>query len=167
MNIFNINITVSDPSFLPLILGLPFVFLILSIICMWRIFSKAGEGGWKCLIPIYNMHILWKIAGRSFFGFLFIYLFFFAIGSGLLFLSTSAETNMAPIALIAGIVFTVVAIIYALVSIILFYDGLSKYFGHGVAFTFGLIFIPWLFLLILAFGKDKYIKPRASVLDEY
>ena len=33
---------------------------ILTIIAQWKIFTKAGEAGWKCLIPIYNLVILFK-----------------------------------------------------------------------------------------------------------
>lgn len=32
------------------------------IACQWKIFTKAGEKGWKSLIPIYNLYILLKIA---------------------------------------------------------------------------------------------------------
>ena len=38
---------------------------ILTIIANWKIFTKAGEKGWKSLIPIYNTIILFKIAGLS------------------------------------------------------------------------------------------------------
>ncbi len=31
----------------------------------WMIFSKAGEEGWKAIIPIYNTLILLKIVGRE------------------------------------------------------------------------------------------------------
>ena len=34
---------------------------------------------------------------------------------------------------------------------------LSKAFGKGTGFTFGLIFLSPIFLLILGFGNDKYI----------
>lgn len=37
---------------------------ILEIVALWRIFTKAGEKGWNCLIPIYNMYILFKIANN-------------------------------------------------------------------------------------------------------
>jgi hypothetical protein len=30
----------------------------------WKIFSKAGQAGWKILIPIYNIYIYLKIIGR-------------------------------------------------------------------------------------------------------
>lgn len=33
---------------------------------------------------------------------------------------------------------------------------LSKSFGHGIGFTIGLIFLPFIFLLIIAFGKSEY-----------
>ena len=38
---------------------------IISIVAMWKIFTKAGEAGWKSIIPIYNTVILFKIAGIS------------------------------------------------------------------------------------------------------
>lgn len=34
---------------------------IISIVSMWMIFEKASEPGWKCLIPIYNLFIFFKI----------------------------------------------------------------------------------------------------------
>jgi uncharacterized membrane protein YhaH (DUF805 family) len=30
----------------------------------WKMFQKAGHPGWACLIPIYNVYILLKVAGR-------------------------------------------------------------------------------------------------------
>ena len=39
-------------------------FLIFFIASFWKIFSKAGEPGWACLIPIYNTIVLLKIVGR-------------------------------------------------------------------------------------------------------
>ena len=41
-----------------------FAFVILMIASIWRIFTKAGEPGWACLIPIYNVVVLLKIAGK-------------------------------------------------------------------------------------------------------
>lgn len=31
---------------------------------MWRIFTKAGEAGWKALIPVWNLIVLVRMAGR-------------------------------------------------------------------------------------------------------
>jgi len=38
--------------------------LIIWIAGAWKSFSKAGEPGWSCIIPIYNYIIFLKIAGR-------------------------------------------------------------------------------------------------------
>lgn len=40
------------------------VIAILFVIAGWRVFEKAGEAGWKILIPIYNTIVLLKIVGR-------------------------------------------------------------------------------------------------------
>ncbi len=39
------------------------VFLIV-IIAWWKIFEKAGEPGWKAIIPLYNFYTLLKIVGK-------------------------------------------------------------------------------------------------------
>jgi uncharacterized membrane protein YhaH (DUF805 family) len=38
--------------------------LILMIAAMWKVFEKAGEPGWAALVPIYNLIVLLKIAGK-------------------------------------------------------------------------------------------------------
>lgn len=35
------------------------------IVAMWKIFTKAGEAGWKSIIPIYNAFVLFRIAGLN------------------------------------------------------------------------------------------------------
>ena len=47
------------------IMGIFYVaILILGIVSLWKIFSKANESGWKSIIPIYNYITLLKIIGR-------------------------------------------------------------------------------------------------------
>lgn len=38
--------------------------IVLIIAGLWKVFTKAGQPGWGCLIPIYNAYLLCKIAGR-------------------------------------------------------------------------------------------------------
>ena len=38
---------------------------ILLIVSLWKVFTKAGRPGWASVIPIYNAYILCKIAGKS------------------------------------------------------------------------------------------------------
>ena len=37
---------------------------VLIIVAMWKVFTKAGQPGWASLIPIYNLYLLCRIAGR-------------------------------------------------------------------------------------------------------
>lgn len=41
-----------------------FAILIVMIIAMWKIFTKAGQPGWASIIPIYNVLVLLKIVGK-------------------------------------------------------------------------------------------------------
>ena len=45
---------------------------VVGIIGLWKVFEKAGEEGWKVLIPFYNMYILFKITWGN--GWLFLLL---------------------------------------------------------------------------------------------
>ena len=45
-------------SFYLIVILAVFVF---SVIVYWKIFTKAGETGWKSMIPVYNNYILYKI----------------------------------------------------------------------------------------------------------
>ena len=37
---------------------------IFFIACLWRLFTKAGEPGWASIVPIYNIFVMLKIAGK-------------------------------------------------------------------------------------------------------
>jgi len=39
--------------------------LALLVASNWVIFSKAGEAGWKSIVPIYNLFVLARICGRA------------------------------------------------------------------------------------------------------
>jgi hypothetical protein len=39
--------------------------VVLIVAGWWQIFTKAGEEGWKAIIPIYNLIVLLKIVGRE------------------------------------------------------------------------------------------------------
>ncbi len=48
---------------LPVLIAL--LFLVLVIASLWVVFTKAGEEGWKAIIPIWNLIVLLRIAGRE------------------------------------------------------------------------------------------------------
>ncbi len=45
-----------------LLIGL--IFAVIMIAAFWNVFTKAGEKGWKSIIPIYNYIVLMRIIGR-------------------------------------------------------------------------------------------------------
>jgi hypothetical protein len=51
-----------------LLFGLPLLVMIalglVVLIGLWKVFVKAGQPGWGCIIPIYNVYCLVKIAGK-------------------------------------------------------------------------------------------------------
>ncbi len=46
------------------------VVLVLMIVSVWKIFTKAGQEGWKSIIPIYNSYVFVEIAGLPWWVFL-------------------------------------------------------------------------------------------------
>lgn len=126
---------------------------ILMIIAYWKIFNKAGEAGWKAIIPIYNSYIVFKIAWRPLmFGISIalsvLYVILFTIGF-IFEYSTGGSMLLA--------VLPILLIVIAVINIMLLHK-LSKAFGHGVGFTLGLIFLNIIFLFILAFGSSQYVR---------
>lgn len=41
-----------------------FAIFLLMIVSWWKIFTKAGKPGWACIVPIYNLIVLFEIAGK-------------------------------------------------------------------------------------------------------
>lgn len=52
---------------------------VLMIVGIWKMFEKAGEAGWKSLIPFYNSYILYKMATGN--GWLFLIAFIPVVGA--------------------------------------------------------------------------------------
>ena len=137
---------------------------ILYVVALWRIFDKAGEAGWKSLIPLYNVYILYKIVGmKAWFWMLIVVSFVASIivsASGINFASmTQEEINNFNLGQYPQVIFAYVfEVIFAFVAQVLFAVRTSRAFGHGAGFAVGLFFFSPLFMLILGFGKSKYDK---------
>jgi len=44
--------------------------VLLLIIGLWKVFTKAGKPGWAAIVPIYNMIVLLEIAGKPLWWFI-------------------------------------------------------------------------------------------------
>ncbi len=108
------------------------IFGILGIVATWKIFDKAGEKGWKAIIPVYNMWTLFEISGKPGWWALLILI-----------------TWIPIVGLIASALYFVLFIIAML--------ELARRFGKSPVFAiFGLIIFSIIGLLILGFGDAKY-----------
>nr|WP_218033066.1 DUF5684 domain-containing protein [Brevifollis gellanilyticus] len=53
---------VEAPSPIAMVIGLAFIVILIA--ALWKVFTKAGEPGWACLVPFYNIIVLLKISGK-------------------------------------------------------------------------------------------------------
>lgn len=52
-------------DFVSVIFGILVIAVCVAMIAgMWRVFVKAGQPGWGCLVPIYNLILLLGMAGK-------------------------------------------------------------------------------------------------------
>ncbi len=131
-----------------------FGFIILSVTVIviagaWKIFQKAGQEGWKCLIPFYNAVVLLKIIGKPTWWILPLCVPFI-ISAGI---SIAAPTNSG--AQLIGMALNIIGYVYLVWA----YNMLSKSFGKTEGFTVGLIFLGFIFIPILGFGDARYLGP--------
>jgi hypothetical protein len=167
------NLTTTEAAFAGGFMGATLIALlifgVLVVIGGWKIFEKAGEKGWKILIPIYGEYILFKICGAEkwFWGLLcatFISSLLMAVNRIPVDFNASQEIINAQLELvdwshhvpyIIGLVITGVASLAAEIYLAI---RLAKAFGRGLAYTLGLIFFPEIVLIVLGFGSAKYNK---------
>ena len=129
------------------------IVFVLTIIANFKIYKKAGEKGWKCLIPIYNAYVQYKFSWKT-------VMFWVELGlmivSGILGRYDNVICSLLNLAVaIALLVIYIKQCVY-----------LSKAFGHGGGFAAGLFFLPFIFTLILGFGKSQYVgNPFAAAAE--
>ena len=63
------------------------LYIIFLVICLWKIYEKAGEPGWTCLIPVYSYYVLMRITCKNHLMW-FIFLFIPVLNYASLFVST-------------------------------------------------------------------------------
>lgn len=111
------------------------------IIALWKIFEKAGEKGWKSLIPFYSSYIEFKLAWS-------VNYFWFYLAALILTYLTGAFPILCAV---FGITSTVFGIILM--------AKLAKSFGKDGGFAVGLVLLSPVFLMILGFGSARYSGP--------
>ena len=125
------------------------VWYIILAVANWKIFSKAGEEGWKSLIPFLNSYVIFKIAWQA--KMFWVFLGSVIAGS----ICTSIAGENGGVLSIIGMILSLVGCVMGIIVT----HKLSKSYGHGIGFTLGLLFLSPLFTMILGFGKSQYQGP--------
>lgn len=133
-----------------LVVGL--VWYLLSVIAYWKIFTKAGEAGWKSLIPFYNSYTQFKITWDSKY-----YLILIAISIVSVLISTfSGQSVNGAVTGAASVISFAASVVCIVIAVMADYK-LSVSYGHGVGFAVGLVLLSPIFMLILGLGSSQYV----------
>lgn len=119
---------------------------VIRAIADWRIFTKAGRAGWKSLIPVLCEYEEYDLCWTGRYGLIY----------GILMLIVQIySTSQAYPSLWLSVVMTVISV----VLIVMNYQQsmkLSRAFGKGTGFGWGLFLLGPIFRLILGFGSAQY-----------
>ena len=143
--------------FLGLLIALA-VYGLIWVISVWRIFTKAGNKGWKAIVPFYNVYTLYRVAWKKkMFWVMVGAAAFSGIVSGVVGgLGLHIPENLTWISALVDLVCWIVVLVVEIRLQVM----LAKAFGKGGGFAVGLIFLPIIFYPILAFGKAKFRRRR-------
>ena len=128
----------------------------MDIIGRWKIFTKAGEPGWKALIPFYSEYTLFHLAWADKYFWVWTGLVAavqLARGSGRLF-----GILGGLLALVFGIALTAVTWVSRL--------RLASSFGKDRSFAMGLFVAGPVFMAMLGFSHALYQGPVPSPIEE-
>jgi uncharacterized membrane protein YhaH (DUF805 family) len=65
--------------------GIIYLAILVAVIAgMWKMFVKAGQPGWACIVPIYNAYIMLKIVGRPGWWLILLFIPFVSIVVGII-----------------------------------------------------------------------------------
>ena len=125
------------------------VWFILQVIADWKIFEKAGEPGWKSIIPIYNTFVEYDICWNGLYGLLFLAA---PIISSFL---TTGDGAPSWHAIVVTALSVVTFVLHFIQSV-----KLSKAFGKGTGFGILLFILGPICRLVLGFGSARYVGRR-------
>lgn len=125
--------------------------VILTYCIRWFIFVKAGQKGWKALIPFYSDYITYKIAWD---GRIYLATLIATIGSTIIG-SVFGLIHPALGMVFSVILSTIATAAKAIADLILNFK-LARAFGKNDYFFIGLYFLNNVFTAILAFGDCEY-----------
>jgi hypothetical protein len=137
---------------------------VLLIVAHWRMFTKAGEAGWKSIVPFYSDYTLFKLVWNTNAYWIFLILTI-VLGLTTAFSGSYAIEGSTVVATGASqnILFDIMSFLasigYLFLTVILSLKTALAY-GKGTVYAVGLVLLPNIFTLILAFGNATYRGPQ-------
>ncbi len=101
--------------------------IIFELAAVWTMFDKAGFPGWAAIVPFYNLYIFCKVADKSGWWVLLLFVPF-----------------------------------VSLIFQILLFVAIAQNFNKGTGFMIGMVFLPFIFIPVLAFGNSSYLTVPGS-----
>ncbi|MBR3225589.1 MAG: hypothetical protein IKF78_09720 [Atopobiaceae bacterium] len=149
---------------LGIVVAIVLVFYALFVVANWRMFTKAGEKGWKSLIPIYSDYTLFKLVWNTKSFWIYVAMCLVCIiamvFSGSYVISPDGQLMIAAGGnAVVGIVYNIASIV-VLVYMSLLAINTSLAYGKGMVYAIGLLLLPGIFRMILGFGSAEYRGPR-------
>lgn len=141
--------------------------LLVSIVGLWKMFEKAGYAGWKSLIPILNVYIMFEISGnKKLFPVLIVsdivYLISMIWRSVIYASDPSASSPFLTALAVLGVISAVVMFIVVLKML----AGLAVAFGQGMLWFFLLLFFAPIAFVIMGFSSSiNFNGPLSSFKD--
>lgn len=140
-------------------------FWVLCIIARWKIFTKAGEAGWKSIIPIYADYVQWRISWTKT-GLFWVMLALVIVGSILMAMSGSYYVTSGGEIIASGAgnpvlggIGGIVILVGCILALVATYKTMQA-FGHGLGWLILYIIFPNIMLLVLGFGSSRYYGPQ-------
>lgn len=125
------------------------------------VFMKAGDAPWKALIPVYDMYTYFKLCRNM--KLFRVWIIAFAgvcVGCIIMLCSAFYYSSGAHTVSLMGCILAVICMIALIVAYIMLCNNISKVFNKSTGFTFGLVLLPTVFRMILAFGNARYFMYR-------
>ncbi len=132
---------------------------VVTLIAQYRLFEKAGEAGWKCIIPYYNAFVYSKIVTGNY-TYAIVSVVAAVVYSFFCFLF--GLTEMTAMFVIAMLVLVPVIVLSAW-----FAYKTGKAYGKSTGFCVAMIFLTPFLTIAMGFDKDTvYTGPLAEQQEE-
>lgn len=126
---------------------LSFGIILMIVIAEWHLLKKAGEKGWKALIPFYNLFVTHPLIGMSHIWF---------ITDIILWSTDLLLTYIVDTPELFSYSVTLVALGFTIISAVIYISKLGIAFGKTNGFMVGIFFLPFIYLPIMAFDRSVY-----------